>query len=114
LHKQKSNLHDLLEQEIYTVEMFLKRSQTLSNRIDEVNNKIAKVKELIEFEHKKESAHNDIIPNLEYILDQYKLFNDAKYKNKLLKTVLDRIEYKKEKHQTRDDFSLFIYPKLPS
>lgn len=113
LHRQKNNLHNLLEQEIYTVDTFLERSKVLADKIDTINNNIIKIKHEIEYEHKKEVAQGDIIPSLENVLELYPFLDNAKDKNKLLKGVLHKIEYKKERKQVNDDFALILYPKLP-
>jgi site-specific DNA recombinase len=39
--------------------------------------------------------------------------DNPKLKNSLLKSVLEKVVYQKEKYQWRDEFTLIIYPKLP-
>ena len=53
-----------------------------------------------------------IIPQIENVMDLYKNTSDPKIKNNLLKSVLDKCIYNKEKWQVGNDFTLDIYPKL--
>jgi site-specific DNA recombinase len=43
----------------------------------------------------------------------YDKTDDPKLKNSLLKSVLEKAVYRKEKYEWRDEFTLIIYPKLP-
>jgi DNA invertase Pin-like site-specific DNA recombinase len=113
LEIQKSKLFDLLERGIYTEEIFLERSNNIANRINETHTAIEKIEREIEFEREKLKAKQDIIPRVEHVLDLYDKTDDPKKKNALLKSVLEKAVYKKEKWQCRDDFELILYPKVP-
>lgn len=110
---QNDNLHDLLERGIYDIDTYLDRSKKISDKIDSVNNSIKKIKRQINEEIKKENAKKNIIPQLEYLLENY-FESDAAEKNRLLKSVVDRVIYTK-KHNKRDeyDYNIVLYPKLP-
>lgn len=117
LEKQISNLHDLLEQGVYSVETFLERSNILKEKVA-----VAKVdRERLEQELKKlllaEKSRVEIVPKIENAISLYWQIESSADKNKLLKEVLDRAVYTKEVngrwHASPDDFKLTIYPKLP-
>lgn len=116
---QKGNLHDLLEKQIYTTEVYLERSQILSARIKEAEQALEKAVQELELEKKRIKAKNVVIPLLESVLDSYFKTDDAEDKNRLLKSVLDYAVYTKEKkgHWRRPEsiyeFELQLYPKLP-
>ncbi|MCR8744383.1 recombinase family protein [Romboutsia lituseburensis] len=114
LDKQKNNLHDLLERGIYDVDTFIERSNNLKDRIDSISNTLNSTLEIIDYEKKKNIATTNIIPNLEYVIDQYYSIDDITIKNNLLKSVIDKVIYTKD-HKRRDehDFNIVIYPKLP-
>ncbi|PHA00907.1 recombinase family protein [Bacillus pseudomycoides] len=111
--KQKLKLFDLLERGIYTDELFLERSQSLAAKTEKLQEDIDTVKKGIDTELQREEAQDNIIPQVERVLDLYNKTDDPKKKNSLLKSVLEKAVYNKEKHQYKDDFSLTLYPKLP-
>lgn len=117
LEKQISNTYDLLEQEVYTVEIFMKRNQELSKRKEELIKSKQELEndlqKLIQDETKLEIA----VPRIKKVLEGYHKLEDAEDKNKLLHEVIERIEYYKDTPNTRgkllnDNFGLDIKPKL--
>ena len=112
INLQLNKTYDLLEQEIYTKETFIKRSNYLKQQIKEINEKIKK----IENENKKilrqKNNKEILIPKIEKVIDTYYETNDIEIKNKLLKSVLEKVEYSKIRPKTKDDFKLKLYPKL--
>ncbi|WP_315166830.1 recombinase family protein [Metaclostridioides mangenotii] len=113
LAKQKDGLHDFLEKRIYDIDTYLNRSKNVSDRIDTINDSIKHIKNEINKETEKNQAKVKFLPSLEYLLDNYAI-STIEEKNKLLKTVLDRVTYIKN-HKKRDeyDFDIVLYPKLP-
>lgn len=112
IDKQKDNLHDLLERGIYDVDTFLERSNKLVSRSESIKESITKLEKEIKTDLKRMKAKEEIIPQVERVLDLYYKTDDPKKKNSLIKTVLDKAVYTKEKHQYKDDFTLVLYPKL--
>ncbi|WP_100406635.1 recombinase family protein [Bacillus solitudinis] len=110
---QKGKLHDFLERGIYDEETFIERSQTLVKKIEEFTQLIKRTKKDITTEMERETAQQQIIPQLTYVIQVYNKLQDVEKKNELLKSVLEKAEYKKEKHQKLDDFELVLYPRLP-
>ncbi|GMK47533.1 serine recombinase [Paenibacillus glycanilyticus] len=114
--KQKNNLHDLLERNIYSIEVFMQRSQIVIQKINQIEELIEQAKKAIEDEESRKQARINIIPSVEHILSIYHLTNDPAQKNALLKTIIDNIVYKKEKggrwSNAIDKFELTLYPKV--
>lgn len=110
---QQNKLYDFLERGIYSEEIFLERSVLLSNKIKSLKEELSRVN--IEIISSKENtiAKKQLIPTLETTLENYYKSDNAKEKNILLKTVLDKVVYTKEKNQKNDNFSIELYPKLP-
>lgn len=112
LRKQQDRLHDLLERGIYDEDTFISRSQKITSRLDELQHALNQSEIDLELETERKKAKLDIIPKIENILDVYSSLETAKEKNLLLKTIIDRCIYTKEKHQKNDEFSIVIHPKI--
>lgn len=110
LENQKGRLHDLLERGIYDENTYLERSNHIANRINEIRESLDKT--LIELENEKNriKAKHEIIPKIENALLLYEETDEPKSKNVILKSILDKCTYRKEKWQAGDDFTLVIYP----
>ena len=112
LQEQKLNLYDLLERNIYDVNTFVERSKNISERIDNTNKNIEVINTKIKNEEKRKRDIN-IIPKIKMAMDAYYNTDDVLQKNMLLKNILEKVEYNKEKDQRNDNFTLTLYPKLP-
>ncbi|GAA0236810.1 recombinase family protein [Metaclostridioides mangenotii] len=112
LAKQKDGLHDFLERRIYDIDTYLNRLKNISDRIDTINDSIKHIKNEINKETEKNQAKVEFLPSLEYLLENYAT-STIEEKNKLLKSVLDKVTYTKN-HKKRDeyDFDIVLYPKL--
>jgi predicted Zn-dependent protease len=117
LKKQLSNTHDLLEQGIYTVEKFQERESDLNRRIKQAEANLDTAIFEVQDEEVREESRRTIIPRVEHILEIYHELESTAAKNDLLKDVLDKVIYTKDKggrwHNAPDDFELEIHPKLP-
>lgn len=109
--KQKTKLYDLLEQGIYDNETFLMRSKELANKLQELNNKLSELQD----EYKQAETIQDrkatFIPKVRNVIETYQ-FGNIEQKNKLLKSVLVKVTYYREKNSEKDDFELILYPRL--
>ena len=110
-------IYDLLEQGVYSTEMFLERSSVNSQKIEQLK----KDKAILESNLKTEVARNEsrktIIPKIEKLLEVYKNLKTPKAKNDMLKEILEKVVYTKDKggrwHNSPDNFEIILYPKLP-
>jgi site-specific DNA recombinase len=107
--KQKSNLHDLLEQGVYSVDTFVERERVLSERMKELQSTIKAVVKEIKAEESKVNGSKKMMPILENALVAYRHATSPEDKNKILKEVVAHVIYKKEKHQRNDDFTMVVY-----
>ena len=110
LQIQQSKLHDLLEQGVYTIDTFLERSKTLSERQQAIDDKVTLLQ--AEIASEKQRKRHNIIPKLDNLLKIYFSTDDIKMKNDLLKDVLQKAVYKKDKNSSMCEFNLTIYPKI--
>ena len=117
IEQQMNNIHDLLEQGIYSVEMFLERSSVNSKKIEQLkSDKSVLESDLVSAVNHSKNKKN-IVPKIENLLEVYKNLETPKAKNDMLKQVLEKVIYIKEKngrwHNSPDDFEIILYPKLP-
>lgn len=111
IEEKQEKLYDLLEDKIYTKEVFLKRNKKLAEEREEIKKQI---------EYLKNTMTDQIFFEEKIILftDIIKALKDSevsqKEKNVLLKTIIERIEYTRDsKNRTRWDTSKpKIYIKL--
>ena len=110
LNNQKLKLFDLLEREIYSEELFLQRSKDIDSRISLITSEISKINDIINRENLIDHEHNLIL--LRNVLEGYKLSDDVKDKNELLKYILFKIDYIKKPTEKDDNFEIQLFPKL--
>ena len=114
LMRQKSGLHDFLERGIYTEEVFIERSSLLADRLNDNEMKIKAARKELSAEKRKQKAQRNIIPQVKHVLNIYNDIETAAEKNDLLKTIIAKAVYNKEKDQKGDNFELVLYPRLPN
>ena len=108
LDKQQLRLYDLLEQEVYTKELFLERNNAISDRRKKINATIAQERE--KFKLVDTSSIEERLPLLRELLTNYHSLSAAE-KNSILKNFVKKIEYKREKSAPEGDIFLKIYYK---
>ena len=111
LDSQRAKAYDLLEQGVYDIAVFTERNALLSSKIEEVSAAIKNCLDQIEALENSYQSINDSIALLSSVIDLYPTLDGAKEKNALLKTVIEKIVYFKEKGKYLDDFTLKLYPK---
>lgn len=108
-NKQLDKAYELVEQGIYTSQEFTKRTKTIKDKITNTE------KELNKYQIKlNKDRIEKLLPKIEKVIDSYYKVTSAEKKNKLLKSVISYIEYKKEKggRGYESNFSIVIHPKF--
>lgn len=118
LTKQLNTAHDLLEQEVYTVTQFADRAKTLNNRITECEESIRKIDEQLSQANNDAEIIKDFVPKVKSLLDGYDTLKTPAEKNKVLKEIIEKVVYNKEKSAAYkgvavDDFELELFVRLP-
>lgn len=117
LQEQQSNLDDLIEQGVYTIEKYKQRTQELEKRIKQAANDKYELIAHIKNEEEREVSKVIIIPRVEKLLTTYHALPTPQAKNDLLKEVLEKVIYTKKVggrwHAAPDDFDIVLYPRLP-
>ncbi|MBR0365483.1 MAG: recombinase family protein [Clostridia bacterium] len=117
LHAQTARAHDLLEQGVYSTDVFLERSRTLAARISDEKKRIEALQADLETEIARAESVKTIIPRVEHVIETYYELPDARSKNDMLKGVLEKAVYTKKLSKrdggAMDKFDLVLYPKIP-
>ena len=118
MQKQLDGMCDLLEQGLYTPDMFRQRSQSVTERLEKAKAEHAHLSEQLDNAQKVLTAKTEFIPKVEHVLNVYDTLGSPAEKNQLLKEVIDHAEYHKAKSGAYkgvsvDDFELIVYPKMP-
>lgn len=85
---------ELLEQGVYTIDKYTQRVNALENDLSDLKNNLIEIENSVK-DTKKDHIQN-AIPILEKVIDEYWNLNPEE-KNKLLKSIIERIELKKDK-----------------
>ena len=114
---QREKAYDLLEQGVYTVEIFQQRQKTLGNMISLLKTNRDSLLSDIEHIRQIQEEQNNYMPKIRHLLETYHT-NTPASNNHILKEVIDRILYEKSEPNRRGqlnncNFSLEIFPKLP-
>lgn len=116
LLKQRTSLFDLLEQGIYTKEIFSERSAALEMRIHECRNNITSAREELECITAMPADRSVSTPQYRNLSDIWTKLG-AEEKNTVLKCLIDKIVLTKKKKnvkgQSSSEFVIDIYPKIP-
>lgn len=108
--KQLEMVYSLFEQGIYSKEVFDMRKNKLTTEI-------SKIKKLLSVTQNPPQEDEEIIFEPVKITEIYQKTTDPKIKNDILKELIFKVEYKKEKsarwHCSPDAFEITVYPKLP-
>ncbi len=109
LQTQLDNAYDLVEQGVYTLELFRTRREKLTSSIEELGQRKAATEALIVQLQTTEATQTNLVPQTETLLESYAMMTNAE-RNALLKAILYRIEYAKSPD---GKIEIDLYPRLP-
>ncbi len=115
-NSQLNRAYDLLEQEIYTVEIFKERQANLKASISDTEKQLCACKQDLDHLYELQDQQTHFAPKVKQLLDNYEI-NSPETNNVLLKELIERITYEKTERNTRGklencNFSLHIYPRI--
>ena len=108
LRMQMDNAYNLVEQGVYTLELFRERQGKLTEALDAVGREQKEMEALLNGLESSEAAHNSLIPRTEELLESYDHMTNQE-RNALLKAILERIEYAKG---ADGRIEIDLYPRL--
>lgn len=109
LESQKGSLFDLLERKVYDEATFLERSQNLSMRLQETYMKLEQAEKDLKTKKRHEHERKDFVPTLEKALTEYLKSTNQQRKNVLMKSIISKVLYTKEKSQVGEEFTVDVY-----
>ena len=109
LKSQLDKAFNLVEQGVYSLEVFKERQYKLMVSLDELREEITKVKEVLAQYEESEAGNKNLIPQTEELLECYDEMT-VEERNSLLKAILEKIEYYKGQD---GKVEIDLYPKLP-
>lgn len=115
LAAQLDRAYELVEQGVYTPEIFLDRSRKIAARQKELSEATAALQLDISKREQIALARQAIAPQMVHVLDAYPQAQTAEEKNALLKSVLEKVTYRKDQRDRwgGDGIHLDIYPLIP-
>lgn len=93
LEKQQNKLYDLLENGVYDNNTFIERSKLVKDKISDVKKQLRTVEQ----SNTEIISNEEMLDRLENVILNFGKQENAEIKNKMLKTVIRRIEYSKTK-----------------
>lgn len=109
LSTQLENAFDLVEQGIYTLEVFSVRREKLQAGITELETRIAETNAAIAHLQDCDRTRSNLIPQTEVLLSSYEQMSNEE-RNRLLKEILVKIEYRKAED---GKVEIDLYPRIP-
>lgn len=117
LEKQLDKAYNLLEQGVYTIDVFKKRQAALNNEIKALNTSQSTIDEELAKLQAMKLEHEQFAPRVRHLLDTYST-NTVTMNNEILKEIMERILYSKDEPNRRGNllnanFSLNFFPRIP-
>lgn len=106
---QMDNIFDLLEQGVHTLDVFQSRRGKLTLAMEEAEAKSAEIRALIAKMESSQETWSSLIPQTEELPASYDEMTNGE-RNRLLKEILEKIEYYKS---DSGEIVIDLYPRLP-
>lgn len=115
LAAQLDRAYELVEQGVYTADVFLERSRRIAERRAELEQKTTQLRQEIARKQAAAASAEQIAPKMTHVLDAYDAAKTPTEKNALLRSVLQKVVYEKNQRDRwgGDGFHLDLYPLLP-
>lgn len=117
LEAQRERLYDLLEQGVYTKEVFLERSHSLQSRINNARDRLSSLEKELAQARQIDAHILNFIPSCKDLLSCYWDLSAAD-RNQALRMLLESVEYRKYEKNKKGckeeaSFDLIIKPRIP-
>ena len=109
LQGQLMNAYDLVEQGIYSKDIFISRRSVIQSSITSAEEKKTSVAEVLRRLEIAQNTQDSLIPQTERLLGSYDFMTNEE-RNALLKEIVQKIEYKKTRQGA---IEIDLYPHLP-
>lgn len=117
LTSQLNRAYDLLEQGVYTVDIFRERQSNLNSSISSLKEQRKQTEDDLNHFYGLQEMQDRFAPKVRHLLDTYDS-NTVEVNNSILRELIDHILYEKNERNTRGklencNFELHIYPNIP-
>lgn len=109
LNAQLENAFDLVEQGVYTLDVFKQRREKLTRSIEDAEKQITDLERVKSRMEQSDRSRDNLIPATESLLESYDEMSVPE-RNDLLKAILNKIEYRKNPD---GKITIDIFPRLP-
>ena len=114
---QLNKIYELLENGVYSTDVFIDRSTKIKNEIKDIKTSIKKLE--VEILKIKEFSKNksEYLPKVINVIDSYYNLESATAKNQLLREIIEKVEYYRpsaSRWGDKNNFEITIFPKIPS
>lgn len=107
--RQKDTAYDLVEQGVYSADVFASRMEMLAAKENELRAQMDSIAtQLSEITSAAESAQI-LAPKIQHVVDLYPHLEDAEDKNRLLRTCIASIIYSRPKYSKREALSIQVF-----
>lgn len=106
---QLDNAFDLVEQGVYTLDMFQTRRAKLTGQLEEIDQQKKELEDLVARLEASQKQKATLIPQTEELLESYDNMTNEE-RNELLKVILEKIDYYKG---ADGQIVIDLYPRLP-
>lgn len=118
LLKQLNNAYNLVEQGVYTADIFKSRNQILTSQIHDVDIRLSEIREKISEANEHYRMRTELVPRAYTLIQSYNQLSTAAEKNALLNQLVSKATILKTERNTRgkrdnSNFTLNVWPKLP-
>lgn len=115
--KQLQKTYSLLEQEIYTFDVFKERQQSLKEELSSLNSSRDAILSDINDLESADEARSSFLPKIKHLLDTYYI-SSIESKNEMLTEVISKVTYEKNERNKKGNvnncnFTIHVYPKVP-
>lgn len=117
IKQQIQKTYSLLEQEVYTLDVFRERQQSLKSDLEQLETSHDSLIKEIEDLKIAERSRTTFLPKIKSLMDAY-YDCSVETKNKMLSEVIQKVTYEKSSRNKKGDlnrtnFTLSVYPKMP-
>ena len=117
LDGQRERIYSLLEQGVYSAGEFRERMEVLEKRRAQLSENLRQAEQAVSEAEGDRRLYAQIIPRAERVMNIYSQ-STPEEKNRLLRTIISRVEYIKTEHNTRGNadrcnFTLNVMPLFP-
>ncbi|MDD4797720.1 MAG: recombinase family protein [Eubacteriales bacterium] len=116
--RQMSRLYDLLEQGVYTTDIFVERSAALAAQRSAAQQELAQLDGQAAALRQAHTRMRVLVPKIEHLLQVYDNITDPQIRNDMLSEIIEKAVYLKTNKRGRfdegaaEDFEITLYPRL--